>query len=125
MDLTLTPDELLHLAAADGWQPVAPAAAVTRPAYWLCYQPALDTFHQLIVNISAYTPAAIPAWLAAACHGRAASTPAATGIPDPLAGLPHATAGSVHADTRTRDTLIKIARDAASRYDSRQSTTTT
>ena len=86
VDLTLTPDELLHLAAADGWQPEAAATVVTRPAYWASYQPALDTFLQLIGNVSAQAPATIPTWLAAACHGLAASIPA-TDIPTRLADL--------------------------------------
>ena len=117
VDLTLTPDELLRLAAADGWQPTAAATVVTRPAYWASYQPALDTFLQLIGNVSSHAPAAIPAWLTAACHGLAASIPAAD-IPARLADLAHATAASLYADTRSRATLVQIAHDVAYRYGS-------
>jgi len=117
VDLTLAPEELLHLAAADGWQPTAAATVVTRPAYWASYQPAVDTFLQLIGNVSSHAPAAIPAWLTAACHGLAASIPAAD-IPARLADLAHATATGLYADTRTRDTLVQIAHDVACRYGS-------
>jgi hypothetical protein len=42
VDVTLTPEELLHLAASNGWQLESAAAALTCAAFWTGCQPALE-----------------------------------------------------------------------------------
>jgi hypothetical protein len=117
VDLTLTSEELLQLAARDDWQPASAAAALTRGAFWTCYQPALETFLQVIGNVSAHAPAAVPAWLAAACHGLAASTPADDAL-NRLTGLAHSTATHLQADLQTRGALVQVATELAKHYSS-------
>ena len=94
VDLILTTEELLGLAADERWRPASAAAALTRAAFWTRYQPALETFLEIIGNVSTYVPAVIPAWHAAACHGLATSIPAAD-VPDRLANLADAAATEV------------------------------
>jgi hypothetical protein len=115
VDLVLTTEELAQLASSDDWQPASAAAALTRAAFWACYQPALEAFLEIIGKVSAHAPTTIPAWLAAACHGPAASLPAAE-APDRLADLGHTTATRLQVDAPTRSTLISVTTDIARYY---------
>jgi len=117
VDLILTPEELLHLAADESWRPASAAAALTRAAFWTCYQPALETFLKIIGDVSSHAPATVPAWHAAACHGLATSIPAAD-VPDRLADLAEAVDAHLQADVQTCGALIRVSTEVATHYSS-------
>ena len=103
---------MIQLASSDGWRPAAAAVTLTRPASWICYDPAVETFLQVIEQVQAYEPSATPGWLAAGCQGLAGVTPTPD-VTRRLRELADTTAGRLHADALTHAALLQVADDVA------------
>jgi len=108
VDLLLTTEETVQLAAADGWQPTMAAVNLARSAFWICREAALDSFLHVIDEVQAHQPSAVIGWLAAACQGLAGTTPAPD-TTEKLRELAGATADRLNADPPTRAAMLQVA----------------
>jgi tetratricopeptide (TPR) repeat protein len=111
VDMMLTPEELLSLAAEARYQPGPATAVVSRAVFWAEPRTAQEVFLELIGTINDHAPKTITAWLIAACTGLAARRP-----DGPPAGnarlLAEAVSARVHADDDFRGHLIRAAKEA-------------
>lgn len=108
VDLMLTTEEMVQLASSDGWRPAAAAVTLTRPAFWICYDPAVEAFLQVIEQVQAHEPSAAPGWLAAGCQGLAGITPTPD-VTRRLRELADTTTHRLDADALTRAALVQVA----------------
>jgi hypothetical protein len=115
VDLLLTPEEIIQLASADDWQPAAAAINLSRPAFWIGYEPALETFLQVIDQVRSHQPNGVLGWLAAGCLGLAGVAHPAS-APERLRKLADATADKMDADPPARSVMLQLAADVARRY---------
>jgi hypothetical protein len=115
VDLLLTPEEIIQLASAENWQPAVAAVSLSRPAFWICYDPALETFLQVIDQIQSHQPNAVLGWLAAGCQGLAGVAPAADAARR-LRELADTTADQLGADPPTRAAMLQVADDVARQH---------
>jgi hypothetical protein len=115
VDLAVTTEELLQLAADEGWLPGSSVTILTRAAFWMFFHTAREIFLKLIGDVAEHAPETIPAWFAAACCGAAAGMPAA-GVPSRLMDLASCTVARLDAAQHLRDTLFKISADVAQQY---------
>jgi hypothetical protein len=118
VDLLLTPEETVQLASTDGWQPAAAAVNLTRPAFWICPEAALEGFLHIIAEVQAHQPSAVADWLAAGCQGLAGTTPTAD-TAERLRELADATAHRLDADPPTRAAMLQVA-DSVARHATQQ-----
>lgn len=118
-DLTLTPEELLSLAAETGYQAGAATTILTRPVFWADPSAAQEVALDLIAAAHARAPQVTPIWFRAACHGLAARQPevAASSIPS----LAKAVSGHIDADTDLDAVLTEMAMAALDDVRKRQS----
>lgn len=115
VDLLLTPEEITRLASADDWQPAAAAVNLSRSAFWIGYEPALETFLQVVDQVRLHQPNAVLGWLAAGCLGLAGVAHSAS-VPERLRKLADATADKLDADPPARSVMLQLAADVARRH---------
>lgn len=75
-DLPFDADQILALAAEDGWQAGPGALPFARPALWQDPQRALSLYQECMREILRHDETALPAWCAAATAGFARGLPA-------------------------------------------------
>lgn len=68
-DLPLDQEEILRLAAEDGWQPGPAALVLTRPTLWQEPVSALSFYNKCISGVLAHEQSLLPGWCGAAIMG--------------------------------------------------------
>ncbi len=68
-DLPLDQEEILRLAAEDGWQPGPAALVLTRPAFWREPVSALSFYNKCISGVLTHEQSLLPGWCGAAIQG--------------------------------------------------------
>ncbi len=112
VDLVLTPEELLRLAAETDYQPGPATAAVGRPVFWADPDTGRNTFLELITVVQAHAPHTVITWFRAACAGLAARH-ADGPIAEHARSLAEAVAEHIHAESDLREHLMQVAADVA------------
>jgi hypothetical protein len=79
-DLPFDAEQILMLAAEDGWRAGPGTFSLTRPALWQDYQRALSLYHDCLEGVLRHDETSLPAWCAAATVGFARGWPAALGV---------------------------------------------
>jgi hypothetical protein len=118
-DIMLAPDELLSLAAENQYKPGPATAALSRPVFWAAPETATDIFLELVDAVNTHAPDTLSAWLHAASAGLAARRPEGA-LAEHAESLAEATAARIHADSDTRERLIRTAKAAAEAHQAAQ-----
>jgi hypothetical protein len=79
-DLPFDAEQILMLAAEDGWRAGPGTFSLTRPALWQNPQRALALYKDCITGVLRHDATLLPAWCAAATVGFARGWPAALGL---------------------------------------------
>lgn len=112
VDLMLTPEELLSLAAETGYQPGPATAVLGRPVFWAEPAAAHDVLLQLITHVHAHAPQTVITWFRAACTGLVARQPDGM-IAEHPKSLAEAVSMHIHADNDLNTQLTRAAADIA------------
>jgi hypothetical protein len=107
-DLMLTHEELMSLAAENGYQPGPATLIVSRPLFWASPDDAQVAFTEIAARVNRDAPVHLTAWFKAACTGLAARLPGPESARRAVA-LAEAVATRIQAEDEVRVGLINAA----------------